>query len=54
LSDNIEADIGRKFKISKVLHDAKILRGKCAEDDVDLAAFVKRGLTYLATTSLPA
>jgi hypothetical protein len=48
LSDNVEADIGRKFKISKVPRDAKILRGKFAEDDVDLdkAAFAKRGLTY--------
>jgi hypothetical protein len=49
-------DAGSKFKISNVLHDAKILRGKFAEDDVDLdkAAFAKRGLTYLATASLPA
>ena len=48
LSDNVEADIGRRFKISKVLHNAKILQGKFAEDHVDMVkyAFAKRGLTY--------
>jgi len=48
LSDNVEADIGRGFKISKVLHNAKILQGKFAEDHVDVvkSAFAKRGLTY--------
>ncbi len=48
LSDNVEADYGRKFQIIKVLHDAKILEGGFAEDHVDQvrAAFAKRGLTY--------
>jgi hypothetical protein len=48
LSDNVEANTGRKFMITKVLHDAKILQGKFAEDHVDFvkAAFAKRRLTY--------
>ena len=48
LYDNVVADVGRKFQIIKVLHDAQILQGGFAEDHVDQvkAAFAKRGLTY--------
>jgi hypothetical protein len=48
LYDHVEADVGRKFQIIKVLNDAKILEGGFAEDHMDhvKAAFAKRGLTY--------
>jgi hypothetical protein len=48
LSDSVGADVGRKFMIIKVLHDAKLLQGEFAEDHVDVvkSAFTKRGLTY--------
>jgi hypothetical protein len=48
LYDDVVADVGRKFQIIKVLHDAKILQGGFAEDHVDQVktTFAKRGLTY--------
>ncbi len=46
--DYVEEDVGRKFKIIRVLHDAQILQGSFTEDHVDLvkAAFAKRSLAY--------